>query len=82
MNTFLPQKFPTYLSIKITPNKPTTKITGIMNDGTLKIELKAIPEKGKANKEIIKFFRKNFGLTTTIKTGNTQRKKLIYLEKE
>ena len=81
MSDFLPKTFPVYLSVKVIPNKPTTQIVEIMGDGTVKIELSAQPEKGKANQELQKFFKKNFEILCTVKTGSTQRKKLLYLEK-
>lgn len=77
---FLPQIFPTYISVKISVHKPKTQITELLEDGTIKMEVRAIPEKGKANIEIIKFFRKEFKISVTIKSGETQSKKLLLLE--
>ena len=44
-----------YLRIKVTTRQPKTEFFGIMDDGTFKIRLKAIPEKWKANEELIRF---------------------------
>ena len=43
------------IRVKITPNQPKNDFFSLLDDGTLKIRIKAIPEKGKANKELIKF---------------------------
>lgn len=68
-----------FLKLKIIPNSSKTEIVEIMENGVLKIRVKAIPEKWKANAEIIKFFSKNLrinkqkiditsGKTTSLKT--------------
>ena len=78
---FLPSTFPAYISVKVKTGKPKTEISGKLDDGTLKMDVKAIPEKGKANSEIQKFFKKSFGIRVTIKSGSTNSTKLLYLEK-
>ena len=49
-----------YLEIKAVPNAPKTELTGFMENGVLKIKVKAVPEKGKANKELIRFLAELF----------------------
>jgi uncharacterized protein (TIGR00251 family) len=51
-----------YLSLKIIPNSQITKFAELMQgeEDVLKIRVAAIPEKGKANKEIIRFLKKEF----------------------
>ncbi len=49
-----------YLEIKAVPNAPKTEIAGFMENDVLKIKVKAIPEKGKANKELIRFLAEIF----------------------
>lgn len=44
-----------YLRIKVTPKSSKNEITEILADSTIKIRIKAAPEKGKANKELIKY---------------------------
>ena len=41
--------------IKVTPKQPKTEFFSVLDDWTVKIRLKAVPEKWKANKELIKF---------------------------
>ena len=63
------------LKIKVTLNSTRTEL--IENEGKLKLYLKAVPEKGKANKEIIKFFKKEFSLKVEIKSGEKSREKVL-----
>ena len=41
--------------IKVTPKQPRTEFFSVLDDWTIKIRLKAVPEKWKANKELISF---------------------------
>lgn len=43
------------LKIKVIPLKPFNQVMGQMDDGTIKIALKAKPIEGQANKELINF---------------------------
>lgn len=47
-----------YLKIKVTTNQPNTELFKILDDWTYKIRLKAIPEKWKANLELVSFLSK------------------------
>ena len=78
-NTLLKMKLPIIyknIRVKVTPNTNKTEIKAIENN-ILKINLKAPPEKDKANKELIKFFKKQFKLNVKIKTGKTNREKIL-----
>ncbi len=44
-----------HLQIKVIPRAKKTEYVTTMSDGTLKIRLKAVPEKGRANEELIRF---------------------------
>ena len=46
-------------------------------EGKLKLYLKAAPEKGKANAELIKFFKKELKLSVRIKLGESSREKTL-----
>ena len=54
--TFLKElpTLPAYVRMKAVPKQPKTEIFAHMDDGTWKIRVAAIPEKGKANVEIIR----------------------------
>ena len=67
-------------SIKVVPNSSKTKL--IEENDELKLYLKAIPDKGKANAELTKFFKKEYNLSVSIKSGKTSRKKIILILEE
>lgn len=75
------------LYIKVTPNAKENKILGIMKDGFLsylKIAINAVPEKGKANKELINFLAKELAISKTtisLEKGSTSQKKLVRIYK-
>ncbi len=80
----LVQKDEIYLHVKARPNAQKTQIKGIMEDGTIKIEVTAKPEKDKANQEIIKFLSKKFEVlkdNVIIISGKKDRIKLIKINK-
>jgi uncharacterized protein len=73
-----------YLRIKVIPNSPKSELIEVITDGegekTHKIRIKAPAEKGKANKELIKFLSKQYSLpkeNISIISGKTERIKLI-----
>lgn len=66
-------------TLKIIPKSSQTEIIESRDD-FLKIKLKAVPEKGKANIELIKFLAKHFKTAKsniTIIKGQTGRNKLV-----
>lgn len=63
------------LKIKVISN--SSKLELIEEDGKLKLYLKSIPDKNKANLELIKFFKKEFGLRMEIKSGMRSREKVL-----
>lgn len=68
--------------IKVTPNSSKNEIIGWEND-VLKVKIKAPPEKGKANKELIHFFSKIFDIPKSrieILQGDSSRTKTICLK--
>lgn len=69
-----------YLQIKVIPKSAQTKFVEIMADGTYKFRLKAAPEKGKANAELIKFLAKTCNIhkdDILIISGYTDQRKLV-----
>ena len=59
------------MKIKVIPNAKEDKLVGDT------LYLKAVPEKDKANKALIKFFKKNLHLNVRIKSGEKSRNKVI-----
>jgi uncharacterized protein (TIGR00251 family) len=74
---------PQYITVKVIPKSPLTEIVETMADGTLKIRLKATPERGAANKELLRFLTKHFKADEVkIISGQRERKKLIRINHE
>jgi len=75
------EKGEVYLRIKVKPNSSRSIITGVVDD-EIKIDIAAVPKKGKANSELIKFLAKEFEISkknVKIISGATSRIKLIKL---
>lgn len=72
ISSFIHNKF---LTIKVVPHSGRTELKE--ENGRLKLYLKAPPEKNKANVELIKFFKKEYGLVVEIKRGMTSREKVL-----
>lgn len=71
------------IKVKVTPNAPKSQIVGWLND-ILKIKIKALAQKGKANKELIRFLAKEWNISKgsiKIIKGRTSRQKLLEIEK-
>lgn len=75
---------PLYLRIKVLPKSPKTELVDTLADGTLKIRVAAPPEKGKANKELIRFLSEHYNVpkdAISILSGKTDALKLIKIDK-
>ena len=71
-----------YLKVFITPKSSKNQILSIIND-ELKIKIAAPPEKGKANKELIRFLSRNLKIqkdSISITKGETSRHKTLFLQ--
>lgn len=67
------------LYIKVIPSSSKDAIAGWLED-TLKVKVKAPPEKGKANKAVIKVIEKSLGLekgSVSIENGLTSTRKTL-----
>ena len=53
-----------------------------LDDGSYKVFLKKAPEDGKANLELEKFLKKEFGATAKIIKGFTSKNKVVEIENE
>lgn len=70
----------THLRVKVTTKQPRTEYMSTLGDGTLKIRLKAVPEKGRANEELVRFLAEELGVeknTIEVISGATDTVKLI-----
>ena len=71
----------TVIFIKAIPKSRESKIVGVFGD-FLKIKLQSVPEKGKANKELIELLAKNFKLSKTdveLLQGHTNVYKTLFI---
>ena len=72
------------LRVKVIPRSVESTIVGFLDKETLKIRIAAIPEKGKANKELIAFLAEEFKVSkenVKIISGAGDPLKLIRIEK-
>jgi len=72
------------LQIKVIPSSSKDCIAGWLDD-TLKVKVKAPPERGKANKAVIKTLEKTLGLakgSIDISSGTTSTLKIIEISGE
>nr|WP_153458479.1 DUF167 family protein [Sinorhizobium fredii] len=75
------------LTVRLTPNGGRDAIDGFETaaDGEehLKVRVRAVPEKGKANEALIALLAKALGLARnriTLVSGDTQRKKILRID--
>lgn len=75
-----------YLRVKVRPSAAKTEIRGILEEGeeTIKIDIAAPAERGKANQELINFLAREFGVKSVqvrIVSGISEKIKLIKIKK-
>ncbi|MDD2916861.1 MAG: DUF167 domain-containing protein [Candidatus Gracilibacteria bacterium] len=73
----------THLRIKVTTKQPKTEYLSTLDDGTIKIRLKAVPEKGRANDELIRFLAEELGVrkdAIEVVSGATDTVKLVRIQ--
>ena len=73
-----------YVRVKVRPKSKANEIVETMDDGTIKVRVKAAPEKGKANKEVVKLLAKKYNVSKSdveIVSGKTDQIKLIKIAK-
>ena len=63
--------------VRARPGMPKTQAVSLMDDESIKIDIAAAPEGGKANAELIKYLEKEFGASVQIVSGATARMKLV-----
>ncbi len=71
-----------YLQVKVIPKSPRSEFVEKMADETLKIRLKAVPERGAANEELQGFLAKACGVAKeqiVLVSGHTSQRKLLRL---
>jgi len=71
------------IRVKVIPRSAKSEIAGELADGTLKVRLAAVPEKGRANEALIVLLADHFGVpasAVTIASGHGAQRKLVRVE--
>lgn len=71
-------------SVRARPGASSTRFKSIMADGSLKIDIAAVPEDGEANEELCRFLSEEFGVNIhqiSVLSGATARIKLIKISR-
>jgi len=82
MTTFKDAKLGAAITVKVTPRAKSNKVTGVMADGTLKVQVAAPPEANQANAALVAVLAGTFGLKTDqieIIAGHSSERKLVSL---
>lgn len=69
--------------MRVSPRSPGTGVLGTLEDGSVRISLRAPPSGGAANRELIRFLSDEFGTdrsSVTVVTGGSRRRKLVRIE--
>ncbi len=73
-------RFKTVIKVKVVTRQPKTEFFWVLDDGTLKFRLKAVPEQWKANKELIRFLSDELSVNKSkieIISGATDSMKMV-----
>lgn len=73
---------PTRLKLKVIPASSRNAVSGWLDD-TLKIQVTAAPERGKANKAVVALLCKSFGLqrsSVRVLQGETSQMKVVEID--
>lgn len=74
---------PATIAVKIVPKSSRNEIVGLLADGSLKIKIAAVPEKGKANEELCAFLAAEFHVpksAVSVVSGHTAPMKRVRIE--
>jgi len=71
------------IRVKVIPKSSKTELAGYLPDGTWKIKVAAVPEKGKANRALVEFLAQHLGVAKGrigIMSGETSQLKRIRVD--
>ena len=71
------------IRVKVIPKSSKTELAGYLPDGTWKVKVAAVPEKGKANRELIEFLAERLSVPKSrihIVSGETSPLKRIRVD--
>ncbi|MFN7926170.1 MAG: DUF167 domain-containing protein [Bryobacteraceae bacterium] len=68
------------IDVKVIPRASRSEVSGTMSDGSLKVKVAAVPEKGKANAEVCEVLARHFDVPVSqveIVAGATSTRKRV-----
>jgi uncharacterized protein (TIGR00251 family) len=71
------------IRVKVIPKSSKTEFVGYLPDGTWKVKVAAVPEKGKANRALCEFLAEKLGVAKSrvrVVAGETSQLKRIHVE--
>ncbi|MCC6589124.1 MAG: DUF167 domain-containing protein [Bryobacterales bacterium] len=71
------------LTVKVVPRSAKSEVVGAMADGSLKVKVAAVPEKGKANEAVCEVLARHFKVPVsrvTVIAGATSTRKRIRID--
>lgn len=71
------------LRVKVIPKSSRTELAGVLPDGTWKIKVAAVPEKGKANRALCEFIAEKLGVAKSsvrVISGETSHLKRVRID--
>ncbi len=71
------------LRVKVIPKSSRTELAAVLPDGTWKVKVAAVPEKGKANRALCEFIAERLGVAKSrvrVVSGETSRDKRIHID--
>jgi uncharacterized protein len=72
------------VGVKVMPRAVRNEVVGVMGDGALKVNVAAVPERGKANEGLRGFLTQQFGVgkgLVAIIAGETSHRKILRLSR-
>jgi uncharacterized protein (TIGR00251 family) len=84
LKTVLEKEGALSFSVRARPNASRSKVTAIMDDGSVKIDIAAPAEEGKANAELRSFLAEEFDVHSTqveILAGGGGRRKIVKISR-
>ena len=77
----MPQLEDNLLRVIVRPNSPKNEITAVDEQrNALRVSIKSPPDKGRANREVVKFFSKLLKKKVEIVSGKKSKEKLLRIE--
>ena len=72
------------LTLRIRPQARQTEYKGTLADGCIKIDVRAVPEDGEANAELIRYLAEEFSVprsSVVLLSGQVSRQKIVRIAK-